>query len=97
LFCEFPRPGDAVEPFKAAKTFFVVSATNRVSTYFSDKSLMTWLDAYEPYAVLGHSLFVYDFTNRPEALKHVAEILIRQGNNERALPLALWLERRGAR
>lgn len=97
LFCEFPRPGDAVEPFRAERKFFAVSATNRVSTYFSDKSLMTWLDAYTPYAVLGHTLFVYDFTEQPEALRRVAEILARQGDSERALLLARWLDGGGAR
>jgi hypothetical protein len=93
FFSDIPREGDDVEPFKSGRILFAISGTNLSSAYYIDKQLLSWLKDYTPYKVLGYSLVVYDFTNRPEALSHIAQILALQGQNERALSLASWLQK----
>jgi hypothetical protein len=94
-FTELDRPGDPVEPFRSAKILFAISATNMESVYYSDKSAMRWLDAYQPYKVLGGSIFVYDFTRQPEALKRLAQLLAARGERERSEALSRWLAEPG--
>jgi hypothetical protein len=90
-FCEFPRDGDPVEPFRSRRILLAVSGTNLSSAYLINKQILGWLHDYAPYRVLGYSLVVYDLTNHPEALLHVSQILELQGQHERALSLAHWL------
>ncbi|MCX5797415.1 MAG: glycosyltransferase family 39 protein [Elusimicrobia bacterium] len=92
FFCEFPRDGDAVEPFRSRRILVAVSGTNLSAAYINDKQVWSWLKDYTPYKVLGYSLAVYDFTEQPDALLHVAEILARQGQRERTLALTRWLQ-----
>ena len=44
-----------------APTTLVISATNLQSTYYSDKNAFAWLRSIAPRAVVGYSLFIYDF------------------------------------
>jgi hypothetical protein len=89
---ELPREGDAVEPFRSRRILFAISATNLSSAYTLDKTFWRWLEGYEPYKVLGYSLFVYDFTERPEALQRIAQDLFASGDRARGLALAKWLD-----
>jgi Tfp pilus assembly protein PilF/4-amino-4-deoxy-L-arabinose transferase-like glycosyltransferase len=91
------RSGDQVEPFRARKILFAVSATNLTSVYYHGTTLdmAQGLAAYKPYKILGHSILVYDLTDRPEALKGIAQILAWGNDAPRAQSLQYWLDRKG--
>jgi hypothetical protein len=55
-------------------TTFVISATKLQATYFADKTLFQWLNQYQPAKLVANSLFVYDFSNHPEALERLKSL-----------------------
>ena len=87
-----PRVYPRTLRFDPDNLLFAISATNRVCAYCDDQSLWAWLDAYEPIHIIGHSIFVYDFSRRPEALNRLAKVLDRQGNSAEAEALRRWAQ-----
>ncbi|MBI2068982.1 MAG: glycosyltransferase family 39 protein [Elusimicrobia bacterium] len=74
------RPGNPQHsPLKESKIYLAVSATNYRATYFADRDIFRWLDAVEPEAVFGYSIFLYDLTNKPEALSRLSGLVQAAG------------------
>lgn len=86
------REGDAL-PGDDDPVLFAVSATNRQAIYFMDKGIFSWLDGVEPEAVAGNSIFLYDITSRPDALRRLAGLFGAQGLDAPAR----WLAARASR
>jgi len=90
-FTELPRAGDVLDPSREKPLLFAISATNRVPFVYDDENVMAWLDELTPETVIGHTIFVYDLSGRPDALAKVFDILARQNNMANAEKLAAWL------
>ncbi len=56
------------------KILFAISGTNRGGVYFKDHHLFQWLDNERPLALVGNSIWIYDFTNRPDLLDHLERL-----------------------
>ena len=91
----FPRAGDQVEPFRAPKILFAVSATNYASVYYKSGTLdiARGLAAYKPYKIIGHSMLVYDLTGKRDALEGLVQILAWGNDVPRAQALQTWLDK----
>jgi hypothetical protein len=55
-------------------TKFAISVTNLQCTYYANKTLFDWLKNFEPVKIIGHSIFLYDFSNAPEALTQLEKL-----------------------
>ncbi len=55
-------------PAELNPTTFAISVTNLQATYYQQKNAFEWLNAYTPSRRIAHSIFVYDFSDKPEAL-----------------------------
>lgn len=55
-------------------TTFVISVTNLQATYYADQTVFEWLKRYTPAKIIGHSLFVYDFSGNPEAIESLRRL-----------------------
>ncbi len=51
-----------------APTKLAISVTNLQGTYYADHAVFNWVKSYEPAKIIGHSIFLYDFSGKPEAL-----------------------------
>ena len=82
------RKGDKIEFTQDDKILFAISITNLQATYYSDKKIFDWLKEIEPVKRIAYSIFVYDLTDNPAALKKLADIFYSVGNVEQANSLA---------
>jgi hypothetical protein len=55
-------------------TKFAISITNYQCTYYDNKGAFSWLREYKPWKLVGNTILVYDFRDKPEALMGVNEI-----------------------
>jgi hypothetical protein len=55
-------------------TKFAISVTNLQGTYYQSKDVFRWLDQYSPLRMVAYSMFVYDFSNHPEAIKKLENL-----------------------
>lgn len=60
-------------------TKFAISITNLQATYYSHKDVFSWLGEFEPWKRVGHSIFIYDFKNRPDALSRLEQLRTGRG------------------
>ncbi len=67
-------PGGEALPAGAPRHVVVVSANNLLGIYLSDPDTFAFLRAKAPVAVLAGSLFVYDLTHDPAALRRAREL-----------------------
>ena len=64
-------PGGGEIPATAPRHVLVVSANNLLGVYLRAPDAFAFLRAKEPVAVLAGSLFVYDLTDDPDALRRL--------------------------
>lgn len=69
------RPGNDPDPAASGRVLFAISATNYQATYYKDKDVFAWLREKTPIAVLGHAIFLYDFTSDADARRRLAVFL----------------------
>ncbi|MBI4347162.1 MAG: hypothetical protein HY553_09930 [Elusimicrobia bacterium] len=69
------RTGNDPDPAASGRVLFAISATNYQATYYKDKDAFAWLRDKTPLAVLGYSLFLYDFTADPSARRRLADFI----------------------
>ncbi|MBI4369882.1 MAG: glycosyltransferase family 39 protein [Elusimicrobia bacterium] len=74
-------------PIDEKAILFVISWTNYQATYYADKTVFDWLKKLEPAASLAQSLFVFELTDRSEALVHLADLLEMTGQQPEAARL----------
>lgn len=55
-------------------TKFAISVTNLQSTYFSRKDIFDWVKKYQPQAQIANSIFLYDFSDNPEAISILEQL-----------------------
>lgn len=60
------RTDDTIANLQPTK--LAISVTNLQGTYFADHAAFDWLKKYNPIQKFAHSIFLYDFSNQPEAL-----------------------------
>ena len=95
MFGDVQRKGDFVKPFEAERILFAVSASNRAGMYYHNPKLMYWLEKYRPAAVVGNSIYVYDFTGEGYALGVIGRILQLQEDKRNTAALLEWYVRNG--
>lgn len=74
------RQGDDIVPGGSERIFFAVSATNLQATYYSDREVFSFLKGIPPATLPANSIFVYDLTKNPDALRKLADIFGGFGN-----------------
>lgn len=60
--------------FGIQPTTFAISVTNLQATYYPDRTVFDWLKNYSPSKIIGHSIFVYDFSKNPEAIDQLRRL-----------------------
>lgn len=55
-------------------TVFAISVTHLQATYYADKTAFSWLAQYKPSKIVAHSIFIYDFSNSPEAIERLKQL-----------------------
>ncbi|MCI0703893.1 MAG: phospholipid carrier-dependent glycosyltransferase [Planctomycetia bacterium] len=65
------EPGGEEIPVDAPRYVLVISANNLLGIYLNDRDCFAWLRTREPTAILGGSLYVFDLTGDPEAIRRV--------------------------
>lgn len=58
------NPGKDVSLRIPENQLLAISATNLQGVYFDDKNIYKWLQEFQPVAVIGHTVFVYDIASR---------------------------------
>jgi 4-amino-4-deoxy-L-arabinose transferase-like glycosyltransferase len=61
------RREEHINSLDPGRELFVISANSLQCLYWPDKTIFDWLKQRKPLAVIGHTLFVYDFTEDSEA------------------------------
>ncbi len=74
------RPGDNIQFTKDEPVIFAISVTNLQATYYADKKIFAFLKEIQPIEEIAYSIFVYDITKNPKALRKLAEIFASTGN-----------------
>jgi hypothetical protein len=67
------RAGDDIT-FLDDDIFFAISVTNLQATYYAGKDVFKWLKVYEPDKIIADSIFIYNLTDKPEALNQLSAI-----------------------
>ena len=74
---QFTAPPDAV-PADAPRHVLAVSANNLIGSYLEeDPDAYAWLRGRTPTAVLGGSIYVFDLTGDPDAIRRVRAMPLR--------------------
>jgi len=60
---------DDSDKIKIKPKKFALSLTNLQATYYRNKNVFSWLSDYNPSKTVGHSIFIYDFTDQPKAIQ----------------------------
>ncbi|MDD5657089.1 MAG: hypothetical protein PHF00_07530, partial [Elusimicrobia bacterium] len=81
------RREGVVPPGDGDPVLLAVSATNLQAAYFADHSLFDWLKPLRPRLVAGHSIFLYDLTDDPDAALRLAELAQASGQTQAAARL----------